>query len=156
MTDTHNVFVSHIHEDDEKLFAMKQLLATNGFKVRDSSVNSSNPNAATSDDYIKIGILAPRIAWAGTVVVLITPETRGSKWVEWEIQYAQRHDKRIVGVWAHGDAECEMPDGLKEYADAVVGWQADKITGAICGDINNWERPDGTVCPPVAISRHNC
>src|SRR5437588_11417958 len=133
MPDSHNVFVSHIHEDDDRLLAMKELLASRGFAVRDSSVNSSNPNDATNDAYIKAAILAPRIDWAGTLAVLINTETRSSEWVEWEIDYAQRHDKRIVGVWALGEAECEMPDGLKQYADAIVGWQADNIVGAICG-----------------------
>jgi hypothetical protein len=151
-----NIFVSHIHEDDEHIASMKALLRERGFEVRDSSINETRPNEATNPDYIKAEILGPRIDWASTLVVLISPETADSKWVAWEIEYAQKHDKRIVGVWTHGAAECDVPDALDEYADAVVGWQADRIQGAICGDLNDWEQSDGAVRPVREITRYGC
>jgi len=151
-----NIFISHIHEDDDHIVAMKALLRERGFDIRDSSINETRPNQAKDPDYIKQEILAPRIDWASTLVVLISPETRGSEWVAWEIEYAQREGKRIVGVWTHGAAECDIPDALDEYADAVVGWQADRIQGAICGDINDWEQSDGTTRPVREIARFGC
>jgi hypothetical protein len=151
-----NIFISHVHEDDEHIGAMKSLLSERGFDVRDSSINSERPNQAKDPDYIKSEILAPRIDWARTLVVLISPETCNSEWVEWEIEYAQQHDKRIVGVWTHGASECDIPDALDKYADAVVGWQADRIQDAICGDINDWEQSDGTKRPPRGLARHGC
>jgi hypothetical protein len=42
--ETNNIFISHINEDDAELANMKSLLETNGFRVRDSSINSINPN----------------------------------------------------------------------------------------------------------------
>ena len=83
-----NVFISHVHEDDSRLQLLKDLLAENGCSARDSSVNSTKPNNASDPDYIKREVLAPRIAWAGTVVVLITPDTKDSPSVNWEIEYA--------------------------------------------------------------------
>jgi len=151
-----NIFISHIHEDDEHITAMKSLLGERGFDVRDSSINSERPNRAKDPDYIKSEILGPRIDWASMLVVLISPETRDSPWVDWEIEYAQQHDKRIVGVWTHGAAECDIPGALDKYADAVVGWQADRIQGAICGDVNDWEQSDGTKRPARALTRHGC
>jgi hypothetical protein len=153
---TNNIFISHLHEDDVDLGAMKKLLARTGFAVRDSSINSTRPNNATSEEYIKREILAPRIRWAGTMVVLVSPGTRDSKWVEWEIEYAQSLGKRIVGVWEHGASECDVPDALDRYADAVVGWQAERIKGAICGDIDNWQRSDGQLRSERAIARYSC
>lgn len=151
-----NIFVSHIHEDDEHIESMKSLLRERGFEVQDSSIDSSNANRAKDPDYIKQNILAPAIDWASTMIVLISPETRNSDWVDWEIEYAQRHDKRIVGVWTHGAAECDIPDGLENYADAVVGWQADRIQAAISGDINDWEQSDGSRRSAHDITRHGC
>jgi hypothetical protein len=151
-----NIFVSHIHEDDEHIESMKALLRERGFEVRDSSIDSSNPNNAKDPDYIKQSILAPAIDWASTMVVLISPDTRASEWVDWEIEYAQEHGKRIVGVWTHGAAECDIPDALEQYADAVVGWNTDRIHGAICGDINDWEQSDGSKRPVRDITRHGC
>lgn len=152
----HNIFISHINEDDEELTNMKSLLETSGFRVRDSSINSANPNEAHDPDYIKSGILAPRIRWAGVLVVLISPQTRDSEWVNWEIGYANGLGKRIVGVWAHGANECDVPEALELYADAVVGWQAERIKNAICGEINNWETSSGVLRLERAIARHAC
>lgn len=152
-----NVFISHIHEDDKKLGAMKELLKKNGCQARDSSVHAGTPNNASNESYIKHQILAPRIEWAGTVVVLITPDTKHSSWVQWEIDYAQRHNKRIVGVWDNGEKGCDIPQALDDYASAIVPWRADQIIGAIFGEINNWRLQDGTPMPPRAEApRYSC
>lgn len=151
-----NIFVSHIHEDDPHIEPMKTLLRERGFAVRDSSIDSGNPNRATNPDYIKSEILAPAIDWASTVVVLISPQTRVSDWVRWEIEYAQRHGKRIVGVFTHGAADCDIPGALDDYGKAVVGWQADRIVGAICGDINDWESSGGGRRDERLIVRIRC
>lgn len=156
MSDSTNIFVSHIHEDDEHIASMKALLRERGFEVRDSSINSTRPNRATSVEYIKNDILKPRIAWAKTMVVLISPETRNSEWVNWEIECAQELGKRIVGVWTHGAAECDVPDALNDFADAVVGWNGERIEGAICGDINDWQASSGGEREPQTIVRYSC
>jgi hypothetical protein len=105
MADTRDVFVSHIHEDEAHIEKMKNLLHEHGFNVRDSSVTSETPNQAKDPDYIKHQILAPQINWASVVVVLISPGMRHSEYVDFEIEYAHRQDKRIVGVWTHGAAD---------------------------------------------------
>lgn len=151
-----NVFISHIHEDDESLGKLKDLLKNNGMTIRDYSIKSDNPNNAHSEQYIKSEILAPRIEQSGTLVVYISPETKDSEYVNWEIEYAQKLDKRIVGVWAHGENGCEVPDALSDYADAVVGWTGNRIIDAINGEIDDWENPDGTQCTPRQINRYKC
>ncbi len=153
---TRNIFISHIHEDDDRLNSLKDLLSNNGRDVRDSSVNKENPNNAHSEEYIKQQILAPKIQWAGALVVLISPDTHESEWVNWEIEYAHGLEKRIVGVWDHGANDCDIPEQLDKLADAIVGWQADKIIGAIDGAINDWDSPDGQPRTPRAIDRYNC
>ncbi len=153
---TKNVFISHIHEDDEGLKDFKSLLKTNGMTIRDYSINSDNPNRADSDEYIKSQILAPRIRQSGTLVVYVSSETKGSKWVDWEIEYAEKHGKRIVGVWALGENGCEVPEALDKYADAVVAWRGNKVIDAINGQINSWEAPNGMTIEPRNIRRHSC
>lgn len=150
-----NVFISHIHEDDSRVGAMKDLLAEHGYNVRDSSITSDKPNEATSDAYIKNGILAPRIDWAGTLVVIVSPGMRNSAHVAWEIEYANRHNKRIVGVWAQGATNADAPEALNRYADAVVGWQGERIRDAIRGDINDWEKSGGDL-QVREIARYSC
>jgi hypothetical protein len=154
--DRTHVFISHVHEDDHRLEPLKDLLATAGMDVRDGSINSDKPNNATDPDYIKAEILAPRIEWASVLVVLITPDTRNSEWVTWEIECAEKKGKRIVGVWDHGEAQCEIPEALERYADAVVGWQAERVKDAIEGRINEKDTADGTPASMRDTPRYSC
>ncbi len=154
--DVANVFISHVHEDDSRLGALKSLMASSGLDVRDGSINSDKPNSANNKAYIKSAILAPRIRWAGSLVVLISPQTKQSEWVNWEIEYAQSLGKKIIGVWDHGAANCDIPDALDAYADAVVGWQGARVIDAIAGKINSWETPEGALRERRQIPRYGC
>lgn len=151
-----NAFVSHVHEDDELLPELKELLARSGFEIRDSSISSDKPNDAQSPEYIKSEILAPRIKWASTMIVLISPETHTSPWVEWEIEYAAKEGKRIVGVYVRGGKDADVPKGLDTYADAVVGWNADAVIDAIDGKSSEWHQADGAVRLPRDLPRYKC
>lgn len=152
-----HVFISHLHEDDEGLGNLKDLLAKSGMNVKDASIDSTSPNEAKSPEYIKSKILAPQIQWAGTFIVYISPKTKDSEWVDWEIKYALSQGKKIVGVWAHGSNECDLPDALEKYANAViVGWHGQSIIDAINGKNEDWERPDGGRSPRRAIEPHPC
>jgi hypothetical protein len=156
MTDPDRIFVSHIHEDDVHISSMRELLADHGHEVQISAVDSTNPNNARDEGYIKSEILGPKINWASVMVVLISPGTKESPWVDWEIEQAQKQDMRIVGVWTQGAAECDVPEGLTQYADAVVGWQADRIEGAVSGTINNWTASDAQPKDRQAIRQYGC
>ena len=151
-----NVFISHVHEDDSVLKDFKEMLDKNGYQIRDSSINSDKPNQAQSPEYIKNEILAPRIRWASTMVVLISEITHESPWVDWEIEYAKKQGKRIVGVYVQNGTESDDPESLKLYADAVVGWQSGRVIDAISGSLNNWETPGGAPRPPRPIDRYDC
>lgn len=154
-----NVFISHVHEDDDLLPKLKDLVAGAGMEVRDGSVNSDKPNEAQSKDYIMNGIIAPRIQWASTLVVLITPDTAGSDWVNREIEYAEKKDKVIVGVFAQGATSADIPEALDRCGDAaLVGWNGDRIVSAINGELKAWEKPDdgGPRTPRWTVTRYSC
>jgi hypothetical protein len=155
MSGRKNVFISHIHEDDAGLADLKGILSRNGLDVRDYSINSANPNSAEAENYIKYQILAPRIQACSVLIVYITPETKNSSYVAWEIEYAKKCGKRIVGVWAHGDRGCEVPDALAAVGDAVVGWHGSSIVDAVNG-ANVFERPDGVSWSRRDIARAEC
>ncbi len=66
MPETKNIFISHVHEDDELEPKLKDLIEKAGLNVRNRSVTSDKPNEAQNEEYIKRKILAPRIDWAST------------------------------------------------------------------------------------------
>jgi hypothetical protein len=153
---TRNTFISHIHEDDAGLGQLKSLLGNHGLTIRDSSITSDTPNNAKSPDYIKSEILAPAIKWAGVMIVYVSPGTKDSVYVNWEIEYAHRLGKRIVGVWEHGASGADVPDALDKYADAVVSWEGQRIIDAIEGRINDWQDESGQPREPRVIARFGC
>ena len=134
--DIRNVFISHIHEDEANVFALKDLLAEYGMICRNYSITTDKFNNAANPDYIKYKILAPHINWASILIVCISPETEYSKWVDWEIEYAHKKGKRIIGVWERGSTGWDLPEALQRYADAVVGWNGKSVIDAIHGDSN--------------------
>jgi hypothetical protein len=155
MADKKNVFISHVHADDHGLQKLKDLLKPHGMELSDSSIHTGKFNNASDSDYIKTQIVAPAINWAGVFICYVTPQTKDSAWVNWEIEYAAKQGKRIVGVWEHGEKGCDLPSALKEHADALVGWNGLNILDAINGK-DAWEEPDGGACPVVPLKRHPC
>ncbi len=152
-----NVFISHVHEDDEDLGKLKALLSKHGYPVRDASITSEKPNKATNEEYIKAKILRPGINWAGTLIVYVSERTKHSKWVNWEIEEANRLGKNVVGVWAHGSSAADAPQALLDCADAVeVGWNGKSIIDAIEGKSTSWVRPDGSPSDKQEIKRISC
>lgn len=142
MPDIKNIFISHVHEDDELLPQLKDLIGRAGMEVRDGSISSDKPNDAKSEEYIKQKILKPRIDWASTLVVLITHDTADSWWVNWEIEQAIQQGKNVVGVFAQGATDADVPAALGKCGDAaVVGWQGDRVVSAINGELNDWDDP---------------
>jgi hypothetical protein len=159
MADTKNIFISHVHEDDNLLPKLKGLVSRNGMEVRDGSINSDKPNNAKNKEYIQNKYLKPRIQWASTLVVLITHDTADSWWVNWEIQHAIELGKNVVGVFALGATDADIPEALLRCGDAaIVGWQGERVVDAINGKIQEWDDPQsGAPRPPEwKIQRQLC
>src|SRR5260221_8816151 len=132
-----HVFISHHHKDDTSVDAMTSLLKGAGCDIRNSSIRALRPenqermrNGMVKDETIRRW-LRTKISWAGAVVVLIGRDTHSRPWVDWEIKEAVRQGKRVVGVWEQGGKEADLPENLRKYGVAVVGWQADRILDAI-------------------------
>lgn len=156
LDETRNVFFSHVHEDDAGLADLKDLTSQHGMICRDGSITKEKFNAAHNENYIKYQILAPRIHWCSVLVVYISPGTKYSEWVNWEIEYAHQQGKRIVGVWERGAQGCELPEALERYGDALVGWNGESIVDAINGDSNEWYEQSGVAYQYRNIKRYSC
>ena len=91
-----------------------------------------------------------------STAVFIPIETKNSNYVNWEIEYAHKQGKRIVGVWENGELGCELPEALEEYRDAMAGWQGNSIVEAILGDDSIQQNPDGSARGERDITRHPC
>jgi hypothetical protein len=79
-------------------------------------------------DYIK-SKLRPKIDRASVLVCLIGEKTSGSKWVNWEIEYAQNQDKRLVGVKLADNVA--RPSQVTGVGAIFVSYKKDEIQRAI-------------------------
>lgn len=144
-----NVFISHHHKDDVLVDKMTTLLSKNGCEIRNSSIRAKPANQERLDKGLVKRetlerLLRMKMSWAGTVIVIVGKETHTRPWVNWEIQQAQKLGKNIVGVWEQGlKDKVELPEALKKYGTAQVGWNSESIIGAINGNAS-FQNPDGS------------
>lgn len=150
------IFVPHVHEDDEHVDRLREFLNRGGREADVSAIDSSSPNQADDPDYITRRYIRPKVEWCEAIVVLISPNTQGSDWVQKEIELAKQLGRRIIGVWIPGSEGCPIPEGLQDYANAIVSWNETSILDAIDGNINNINDASGTPIAPQNIARHNC
>ena len=149
-----HLFISHHHADDEHVEKLANLLRSAGYDIRNSSIRAKPANqrrlqrGEVKDETIR-RLLRMKISWASRVVVLIGKHTHERPWVEWEIEQAHRQGKRIVGVFAQGGTDADVPPALEKYGSAIVGWRSDAIMSAIDGDDNPFEDSQGNPRPPV-------
>ena len=155
MDKTKNVFISHYHKDSEHIQKLRDLLAPKGYFIKNSSVEGKVKGQRVSDETIR-RLLRMRIQWAGTFICIISKDTHTRHWVDWEIDQANKKGKRIVGVFTEGASDSDLPSNFKNYGDTLVGWQSERIIGAIEGRINNFENPDGSPSSNKWSSRSNC
>lgn len=148
-----HVFISHHHADDAQVSGLTNLLARNGYEIRNSSIRAKPANQRrlaekrVSDRTIK-RLLRMKMAWASTVVVLIGKETHKRPWVDWEIDKAKELGKSIVGVYERGGTENDIPAAFNNYGDALVAWNSANVIDAIEGRCDPFERPDGAERDP--------
>jgi creatinine amidohydrolase/Fe(II)-dependent formamide hydrolase-like protein len=156
-----HVFISHHHKDDALVTQLSELLKSNGWDIRNSSIRAKPANQQRIDNGLvdpKViqRLLRMKISWAKTVLVLIGQETHTRQWVNWEIEEANAQGKRIVGVFAHGGQNADIPAALDKYASAMVAWNTNSIVHAIEG-ATPFEMSDGSPRPaPNAGSRTQC
>jgi len=149
-----NIFISHCGDDEEYMEKLKSLISSRYSFIRDSSLKESEANTATNVDYIKT-LIRPLIDWAGTVIVLIGKRTSQRDWVNWEIEYAMKKGKNIVGVYIPGSTDADAPEGLNEYSSSIIGWNSKSIFDAIEGKAC-FEHADGSIRPYDGTGRATC
>jgi hypothetical protein len=146
-----NVVVLYTRDVEPRGLNLDAVIGRVGCSIRYVCVDSSTAEAPEDIDCERF---AGDVDWATTLVVLITATASHTLCVDWIIQYSQRSNKRVVGIWASGAERSLMPNGLDNHADAVVPAQSGNLVQAVCGGFDGWEHPDGTPYEPREINRH--
>ena len=138
MADTkHKVFISFYHFDDEKY---KDALERDfGHLMTCKSVDEGEIDEDNSDDYIKRLIREEHITDASVVVVLIGPNTRKRKHVDWELYaglttkaggnsgllgvYLPELPTNSEGDWIYDDMPQRYADNRRSKYASFCGWK---------------------------------
>lgn len=137
-----HLFFSYYFKDEDDYDKIVEMLRNRGY-FPFSNYSMEPDNGPENEEYIR-SLIRPKIDKSSVIVVLVGPGTYTRKWVNWEINYAFRKDKRIVGVFLWGHSGERLPKRLRElrnedYSDlALVGWNTERIVAAIRGE-DIWE-----------------
>jgi len=144
-----HIFISHHSKDDKDVGRLTDMLKRNGYDARNSSLRLKPRNKERWEqkripERTLKRLLRMRIRWAGTLVVLIGKDTHSRPWVDWEIREAAKQGKRVVGVFARGGGNADIPPAFEEFGSSLENWNSNSIMRAIDGTDNTFRTPDGT------------
>lgn len=132
----HKVFISYYHHDDQ--YYKDYIVTRFGNQFINKSVNIGEYNSENSDEYIKRLIREDKITDSSVVVVLVGPNTKNRKHVDWEI-YAGLRDSvnscsGLVGIllptfsvgydytYNLGDLPARLADNVQSGFAKVYMW----------------------------------
>lgn len=156
MNNHKNIFISHYKKDDTHVQSLKKRLISQGFSVKNFSVDSTkHKDGRRPSDPVIQRLLDIRIKAASTFICLLGPDTHTRKWVNYEIRKAYLEGKKIIGVYTHGNKDSiELPQAFKKYGNSTLGWNSiEKLGNIISGENLPFENPDGTKSKKIYDSK---
>ncbi len=133
----HKVFISFYHYDDQvyKNYIDKYLSGN----IINKSVTEGEYNPDNSDEYVKRLIREDKVSDSSVIVVLVGPNTRKRKHVDWEIYAGLRQSVNgsagLVGIMLPEISQ--TPDGMYLYKD-IPQRLADNVKSGYA-NIYDWE-----------------
>lgn len=130
---SYNLFISHswaYGDAYDKLIGM--LNAAPYFSYRDYSVPKDDPIHNAANDQQLREAIKRQMAPCGVVVILAGVYSTYNKWINIEIDLAQRgftHPKQIIALQPWGAERTSVT--VKSAADKIVKWNTSSIVGAI-------------------------
>ncbi len=124
---TYSVFICHDWEYTEDYYRICDFLDTTpNFRWKNLSVPEHDP--LDTDDMLQKN-LRDQIRPADVMLVLAGMYSAHSGWMDWEMKFARRIGKGIIGIRPRGNIQ--LPVVVQTNADEIVGWNTGSIVDAI-------------------------
>ncbi|MCC7195799.1 MAG: TIR domain-containing protein [Gemmatimonadaceae bacterium] len=124
---TYSVFICHDWEYSDEYHRIREFLdGAPDFQWQNLSVPKHKP--LDTDDMLQKK-LRDQIRPADVMLVLAGMYTARSEWMDWEMEFARRIGKSIIGVKPWGNVQ--LPVVVQENANEIVGWNTGTIVDAI-------------------------
>lgn len=130
---TYNVFISHswtYSDAYDKL--IKMLDSDPRFSYRNYSVPKDSPIHNATNDRELLAAIKERMQFCDVIVILAGVYSTYSKWINKEIELANRgfsNPKPIIAIQPWGSERTSQT--VKDNADKIVGWNSAPIIAAI-------------------------
>lgn len=123
----YSVFICHDWEYSDEYHRVCDFLdAAPNFRWENLSVPEHEP--LDTNDMLEKNLL-DQIRPADVLLVLAGMYTARSTWMDWEMAFARRIGKSIIGVKPWG--KVQLPVVVQRNANEIVGWNTDAIVSAI-------------------------
>jgi len=124
---TYSVFICHDWEYSDEYYRVVEFLdAARNFEWENLSVPQHDPLA--NDEKLQYE-LRNQIRPADVVLVTAGMYAAHSEWMDWEMAFARRIGKPIIGIIPRGSER--LPVAVQKNATEWVGWSTDSIVSAI-------------------------
>lgn len=90
------------------------------------------------------------------IIVILGRSLHELNAIEPTISLANKHGKKIIGVWPPKAASDVIPQIFEKYGAALLPWDAKKLCAAICDDEFEWADAGGGTRVGSKTKRHKC
>ena len=104
-----SVFISHVYEDRHHRDAIRGW-ASRGHLGNNVVITGESADVRQGGDAAIRAHLAPKLRGASVVLVLLGNDTHNHPWVEYEAQFAQSHNVRVLPVRIPGTRGAAPPN----------------------------------------------
>lgn len=133
---TYKVFISHAWKYDEDYYRVEKMLNDcRNFAWQNMSVPRHDPIKNAQELTYELNA---QMRPANAFLILAGMYAAQSEWIEYEINFARRIGRPIIGVKPWGAQV--IPNIVQNNAKEIVGWNTDSIVGAI----RSWALADGS------------
>lgn len=125
----YNLFISHVWAHNEEYYSVvNRLNAAPNFQWHNLSVPQHDPLHFGNTEHLA-KLLRDQMRPAHAFIILGGMYAAHSGWIEFEVDFARRIGRPIIGVMPWGNER--MPRIVQDNATTIVGWQAGSIVQAV-------------------------
>lgn len=125
----YRIFISHSWAYSEAYDKVEDFLRKENVEFYNHSVPKDDPVHTNGSDRQLYDAIEAKIKGCSCVIILAGVYASYSKWINKEIEIAQKYDKPIIAVQPWGAERTSL--AVKNAADVIVGWNAKSVADAV-------------------------
>lgn len=125
----YRIFISHSWSYSEQYDKIEEFLKQENVNYYNHSVPKDDPVHTNGTDAQLEAAIEAKVKGCSCVIILAGVYATYSKWINKEIQIAQKYDKPIIAVEYWGSERTSSV--VKQAADVIVEWQAKSVADAV-------------------------